>query len=248
MSIERRKAEDPEVMARMTRETHSILMVDDDARDRRVVTRALETAGIEVTSVADRAAAVEMLGAHGAYNLAILDVDLPDANGVELCHELSAQYDMPIIMLTAVSDERDAVHALDSGADDYVRKPFSARELIARVRSVLRRSHRDDALDGALNIGRLTLDSHSYRALIDGEPLPLTPTEYRLLAFLAQNVGRVMTRDELLQFVWGAGYEGEHHMLHVTVSRLRQKLGRVNSPSLIRTTPGIGYEFVAVPA
>jgi DNA-binding response OmpR family regulator len=234
----------------MRREQHTILMVDDDVRDRRVVTRALESAGIEVTSVANRAGAIEVLGEHGAYNLAILDVHLPDANGVELCHELSAQYDMPIIMLTAATDERDAVHALDSGADDYVRKPFSARELIARVRSVLRRTHRDPGLESSYNVGRLTLDSRSYRALIDGEPLPLTPTEYRLLAYLAQHADRVLTRDDLLAFVWGSGYEGEHHMLHVTVSRLRQKLGRFNSSNLIHTTPGIGYSFApgALPA
>jgi DNA-binding response OmpR family regulator len=229
----------------MRREQHSILMVDDDQRDRHVVTRALESAGIEVTSVPNRADAIEVLGEHGAYNLAILDVHLPDANGVELCHELSAQYDMPIIMLTAATDERDAVHALDAGADDYVRKPFSARELIARVKSVLRRAHRDPGLDSTYGVGRLTLDSRSYRALIDGNPLPLTPTEYRLLAYLAQNAGQVLTRDDLLHFVWGSGYEGEHHMLHVTVSRLRQKLGRFDSADLIRTTPGIGYAFVA---
>ena len=117
----------------MRREQHSILMVDDDVRDRTVVTRALESAGIEVTSVPNRADAIEVLGEHGAYNLAILDVHLPDANGVELCHELSAQYDMPIIMLTAAVDERDAVHALDAGADDYVRKPFHTGELRERV-------------------------------------------------------------------------------------------------------------------
>jgi DNA-binding response OmpR family regulator len=236
-------------MERMSRESHAILMVDDDARDRRIVTHALESAGIEVTSVSNRAGAIEMLGEHGAYNLAILDVHLPDANGVELCHELSAQYEMPIIMLTAASDERDAVHALDSGADDYVRKPFSARELIARVRSVLRRTHRhEDALDVRLTVGRLTLDAHSYRALVDDEPLPLTPTEYRLLSHLAQNAGRVMERNELLEYVWGPGYQGEHHMLHVTVSRLRQKLGRHESSGLIKTTPGIGYEFLAAGA
>jgi DNA-binding response OmpR family regulator len=220
-------------------------MVDDDQRDRSVVTRALAAAGLEVTSVPNRADAIEVLGEHGAYNLAILDVHLPDADGVELCHELSAQYDMPIIMLTAAVDERDAVNALDSGADDYVRKPFSARELIARVKSVLRRSHREAGLDAVVRVGRLTLDARSYRALIDGEPLSLTPTEYRLLAYLAQNAGQVLTRDDLLQFVWGAGYEGEHHMLHVTISRLRQKLGRYDGADLIRTTPGIGYAFVA---
>jgi DNA-binding response OmpR family regulator len=227
-------------------------MVDDDPRDRYVVTQALQSAGIDVTSVGDRAGAIEVLGEHGAYNLAILDVHLPDANGVELCHELSAQYDMPIIMLTAATDERDAVHALDSGADDYVRKPFSVRELIARVKSVLRRAHRDPGLSATYSAGRLTLDSRSYRASIDGEPLPLTPTEYRLLAYLAQNSGQVLTRDDLLQFVWGPGYAGEHHMLHVTVSRLRQKLGRYDGADMIRTTPGIGYSFVpeegAVPA
>jgi DNA-binding response OmpR family regulator len=138
------------------------------------------------------------------------------------------------------------VRALESGADDYMRKPFGTRELLARVQAVLRRTQTADGLlPPTINVGPLTLDSKSYRADIAGEPLPLTPTEYRLLAFLVQNVGRVLTHDQLLQYVWGAGYEGEHHMLHVTMSRLRQKLGRLSESGLIRTTPGIGYEFVA---
>jgi DNA-binding response OmpR family regulator len=229
----------------MKRGAPEILMVDDDPGIRRIVTRALESVNHRVHAVGDRAGAMQALSEHGAYDLAILDVNLPDANGLDLCEELRAAYDMPIVMLTVVVDELDVVRALESGADDYVRKPFGTRELVARIQSVLRRAQKDDkSLQQTIQVGPLQLDSGSYRALIDGERLPLTPTEYRLLAFLVQNAGRVLTHDQLLHFVWGAGYEGEHHMLHVTMSRLRQKLGRLAESGAIRTMPGIGYEFI----
>ena len=230
----------------MKRGTPEILMVDDDPGIRRGVSRALESANYRVEAVPDRASAIKILGEHGAFDLAILDVNLPDANGLDLCEEISASYDMPIVMLTVVVDEQDVVRALESGADDYVRKPFGTRELIARLQSVLRRTQKDDAsLQSVITLGPLQLDSASYRAVVDGERLPLTPTEYRLLAFLVQNAGRVLTHDQLLHFVWGSGYEGEHHMLHVTMSRLRQKLSKLAEAGSIRTMPGIGYEFVS---
>ena len=221
-----------------------ILMVDDDASIRRVVARSLQSAGFVVTAVPDRASALEALQEHD-FALAILDINLPDANGLELCAELRRTHDFPIVMLTIVADESDVVHALESGADDYVRKPFSTRELVARIQSVLRRVRRDETavLPPSLVFGELELDATSYRATVNGERLALTPTEFRLLGYLAQNAGRVLTHDQLLQYVWGAGYEGEHHMLHVTMSRLRQKLGKLEGAS-IRTMPGIGYEFV----
>jgi DNA-binding response OmpR family regulator len=149
-------------------------------------------------------------------------------------------------MLTVVVDETDVVRALESGADDYIRKPFGTRELLARVQAVLRRTQaQGQILQPKISVGPLTLDSKSYRASLAGEPLPLTPTEYRLLAYLVQNAGRVLTHDQLLTFVWGPGYEGEHHMLHVTMSRLRRKLARLSGAGMVRTTPGVGYEFVA---
>ncbi|MBI2724088.1 MAG: response regulator transcription factor [Chloroflexi bacterium] len=220
-----------------------VLLVDDDEAVRKVVLRTLEQAGIPAHAVPDARGARAALEAH-AYKIVILDIGLPDANGLELCSELLGAHDVSIIMLTAVIDESDIVRALNAGADDYVRKPFGTQELLARVRNVLRRTE-EAAVPPTISVGPIELDAKSYRARINEEPLPLTPTEYRLLAFLVQNVGRVLTHDQLLQSVWGAGYEGEHHMLHVTMSRLRQKLGKLSDGGLIRTTPGIGYEFVA---
>jgi two-component system KDP operon response regulator KdpE len=220
-------------------------MVDDDAGIRRVVSRALAGAGFDVVAVPDRVGALAAL-AQRRFGLVLLDVNLPDSNGLDLCAEVRGAYDVPIVMLTVVVDESDIVRALESGADDYVRKPFSTRELVARIQSVMRRARRDEtAADASLRAGTLELDAASYRATLHGERLPLTPTEYRLLAQLVQNAGRVLTHDQLLTFVWGAGYEGEHHMLHVTMSRLRGKLGRHADAGTIRTMPGIGYEFVA---
>lgn len=232
----------------MRRGTPSILLVDDDAGIRKVVVRALEPAGLDVDDVGDGAGARAALKQR-RYNLAILDVNLPDVNGLDLCQEIHDNYDIPVVMLTVVADENDIVRALESGADDYVRKPFGTRELVARIQAVLRRAQVDKTLlKATLAAGPLRLDSASYRAHVDGETLALTPTEYRLLAFLVQNAGRVLTHDQLLYFVWGAEYEGEHHMLRVTMSRLRQKLARhAEAASLIRTMPGVGYELVAEP-
>lgn len=222
----------------------AVLLVDDDPGIRRVVIRTLESQGIKVAAAQDCAAARSALEER-EFALAILDINLPDGSGLDLCEEIHRDYEIPVLMLTVVVDEGDVVRALESGADDYVRKPFGTRELLARVQAVLRRTQKQEGvLPSTINAGPLTLDSKSYRANVDGEPLPLTPTEYRLLAFLVQNVGRVLTHDQLLHFVWGPGYEGEHHMLHVTMSRLRQKLARLSDPGLIRTAPGIGYEFV----
>jgi DNA-binding response OmpR family regulator len=147
-------------------------------------------------------------------------------------------------MLTVVVDESDIVRALESGADDYVRKPFGTRELVARIQSVLRRAGAEEAVSPqVIAEGPLRLDQPRRRIEVNGEPMTLTPTEYRLLALLVTNAGRVLAHDELLNRVWGEGYEGEHHMLHVTISRLRQKLARATKLPMIRTMPGVGYEF-----
>ena len=225
-----------------------VLLIDDDAGVRKVVTRALEPAGFEVVQAPDAATARrELAGDH--FALAIVDVNLPDANGFDLCAEIARSFEFPIIMLTVVAEESDVVRALEAGADDYVRKPFGTRELVARVNAVLRRAQVEEgAPKTTIRAGPLELDAASYRAQVEGEVLPLTPTEYRLLAFLVQNTGRVLTHDQLLHVVWGPEYEGEHHMLRVTMSRLRQKLAHhADSNRLIRTMPGVGYEFVLTP-
>ena len=148
-------------------------------------------------------------------------------------------------MLTVLGEEQDVVRALESGADDYVRKPFGPRELTARVASVLRRAQPEsDAQASRIDAGALHLDAQSYRVRVGAESTTLTPTEFRVLAQLAQHAGQVLTHDELLETVWGREYAGEHHMLHVTISRLRQKLARLDDGTMIRTAPGLGYELV----
>ncbi|HEY8172240.1 MAG TPA: response regulator transcription factor [Dehalococcoidia bacterium] len=230
-------------MMAVRRGASDILIVDDDAGIRRVVTRALETAGYTARSVPDRASAIEELGER-SFALAILDVNLPDANGLDLCAEIHAAYGIPVVMLTVVVDEHDIVRALESGADDYVRKPFSTRELVARVQSVLRRAAPEEPAMQPLEAGPLRLDPDRHRVDVDGQPLTLTRTEFRLLALLVADAGHVLPHDQLLQEVWGVGYEGESHMLHVTISRIRHKLARVTDANLIRTVAGKGYEFI----
>jgi two-component system KDP operon response regulator KdpE len=231
----------------MNEEVTRILVVDDEPAVRKVVTRALEDAGYDVWPVPDRRNAMAALSKE-RFHLAILDVQLPDANGLDLCGELVRDHRLPVVMLTVVADEADAVRALESGAEDYVRKPFGVRELIARVASALRRAQSVDGTQAAIEAGALRLDPRSYRAQVGDAALPLTPTEFRLSALLAQNAGRVLTHDELLRQVWGREYAGEHHMLHVTISRLRQKLARLGDGASIRTIPGVGYELTTAGA
>ena len=221
-----------------------ILIVDDEPSIRRVVARALRDAGYAVDAAPDRAGALAALETNG-FDLAILDVQLPDGNGFDLCAEISRRYGLPIVMLTVLGEEQDVVRALESGADDYVRKPFGPRELTARVASVLRRAQPEsDAQASRIDAGALHLDAQSYRVRVGAESTTLTPTEFRVLAQLAQHAGQVLTNDELLETVWGREYAGEHHMLHVTISRLRQKLARLDDGTMIRTAPGLGYELV----
>lgn len=225
--------------------TPLVLLVDDDAENRKVLGQELARAGMRVISAGDGTTARETIS-EDEFSLVLLDDNLPDVSAFDLCREIHEAHNIPVVMLAVVMDESVVVRALESCADDYVRKPYRTRELLARVRAVLRRSKTNDRrLPPSIHSGLLTLDSKTFRADISGEPLPLTPTEYRLLAFLVQNVGEVITHDRLLELVWGSGYRGEHHMLHVTMSRLRSKLAALSGSDLIRTNPGVGYEFVA---
>jgi two-component system KDP operon response regulator KdpE len=218
-----------------------ILVVDDEASVRKVVARALHDAGYKVEAVGTRAGAIESLATR-RFDLALLDVQLPDGDGIELAGRIVERQHIPVIMLTMAADEQVAVRALRLGADDYVRKPFSAQELIARIASVLRRAQpAEDTGAGLVRAGDLVLDPDGHRARVGTTSLPLTPTEFRVLMYLAQHPDRVLGHDDLLGEVWGSEYRGEYHTLHVTISRLRQKLG--GSAALIRTIPGVGYEL-----
>ncbi len=222
-----------------------ILLVDDEPAIQRVVARHLKPGGITVVSALTCAEARGALDRH-EFSLVLLDIKLPDCNGLEFCEEICRSRRVPVVMLTVSADEDDVVRALAAGADDYLRKPFGGRELRARVEAVLRRwAASEDPLASTIEVGPLSLDPRNYRATIAGETLSLSPTEYKVLAFLVQNVGRVITHDELLRGVWGDGYDGEYHMLHVTMSRLQQKLTALSSGvTLIRNTPGVGYQLL----
>ncbi|HZT96408.1 MAG TPA: response regulator transcription factor [Chloroflexota bacterium] len=179
-------------------------------------------------------------------DIIILDVAMPGLNGFEVTQRLRARSDIPIILLTAKGLEEDKVRGLETGADDYIVKPFGPKELMARVDAVLRRTNAGtpESRDEIFDDGRLRIDFNARRAYLDGQPLELTPTEYSVLYHLVVNRGRVMPQEELLTKVWGREYRGEVQYLKVYVRRLREKLGdKTDPPSYIRTSRGAGYIF-----
>ena len=178
----------------------------------------------------------------------MLDVMLPGLDGFEVCRLVRERSSCPIIMLTAKGAEEDKVRGLRLGADDYVTKPFSAQELLARVEAVLRRARGGEGgeREETISLGDLSIDQQRKQVTLAGRELRLSPTEYRLLLCLAVNAGVVLSRDELLTQVWGKAYKGEDEILRVTLWRLRQKLAdNPSAPRFIVTRPGLGYMFAA---
>ena len=230
----------------------TVLTADDDPHLLRLVMRNLELEGYEVLTASDGQQALEQIKAH-APDLVLLDVMMPRMDGFTVCQQVRAFSAVPIIMVTARGQEQDKVHGLNLGADDYLTKPFGVDELLARVRAVLRRA-RFTASDRASasptsTIGEITIDYAQHLVTLAGQEVELTPTEYCILAYLAQNAGRVVTQDLLLEHVWGAEYMGESHILQVNVNRLRHKLEPDPSrPLYILTKVGIGYLIAAQPA
>ncbi len=236
----------------MTAKKTTILVVDDDVQLLKIVTHNLEAAGYQVRAVRDGAQALEAIE-RDAPLLVLLDVMLPRMDGFQVCQRAREFSAVPIIMITARGHGQDKVKGLDLGADDYLTKPFRVDELLARVRAVLRRTQfttngHAQSLRAATTIGELTIDYAQHRITKAGREVALTPTEYRILAYLAQNAGRVVTQDLLLEHVWGAEYVGESHMLRVNITRLRRKLETNPSrPRYLLTRPGIGYLLVRGP-
>jgi two-component system, OmpR family, KDP operon response regulator KdpE len=220
------------------------LVIEDDPIYARLLRLTLEGSGYNVTIASSGQAGLDALE-ELAPEVIILDVGLPDMDGYQVCRQVRSESDVPIIMLTSRSEERHKVQGLMEGADDYVTKPFGAAELLARLASVLRRSRlREEAASpGRLVAGELTIDIGAHRVLRDGEPVPLTATEFKLLGVLVRNVGRVLVSDELLRLAWGPGYEGDATLLRTTIRRLRQKLGEPSEGGLIQNVRGIGYVF-----
>lgn len=227
-----------------------IVTADDDPQLLRLITRNLEFEDYEVITASDGALALAEIE-RAAPDLVLLDVMMPKMDGFTVCQRVREFSSVPIIIVTARGQDQDKVKGLDLGADDYLTKPFSVDELLARVRAVLRRAQflGNDAAGGrttTTTIGELALDYAQHLVTLAGKELTLTPTEYRLLTYLAQNVGRVITQDLLLEHVWGEDYLGESHMLQVNVNRLRRKLEvDPTHPRYLKTKVGIGYMLVA---
>lgn len=219
-----------------------ILVVDDEATIRETLQYNLEKEGYDVVTAADGLEAVNMAREENA-DLIILDLMLPGLDGLSVCRVIRREQDTPIIMLTARTGEIDKIVGLESGADDYVVKPFSLGELLARVRAVLRRTT-DTRRPDVLEAGDLRLDLIGRRVTLAGRELALTPKEFDLLAALMRNAGVVLSRDLLLTKVWGYDYLGDSRTVDVHVRWLREKIEKdPSSPERIQTVRGVGYRF-----
>jgi len=227
------------------------MIVEDEAAFADALTVGLEREGFRVTVVGDGATALRQFEQIDP-DVVLLDVMLPGVSGLDVCREIRAASTVPIIMVTAKSEEIDAVLGLEIGADDYVTKPYRLRELIARIRSVLRRAEARDgepagagAGEGApLRVGDVTLDPERHEVIVRGEVVSLPLKEFELLALLLANAGRVLTRDTLIDRVWGSDYVGDTKTLDVHIKRLRSKIEPdPHNPTRIVTIRGLGYKY-----
>ena len=221
----------------------TILVVDDEPQIHRFLKPVLEAAGYTVDR-ADAATAALRSVASRAPDLVLLDLGLPDLDGQEALRQLRAFSTVPVIVLSARDREAEKIAALDSGADDYLEKPFGLGELLARIRTALRHRLAQAGVQEVFRSGNLTVDMVRRLVLLDGERVALSVREYTLLALLVANAGKVMTHRHLLTSVWGSAHAGDVQYLRVYVGQLRQKLAAAG-PSLIETEPGVGYRFTA---
>jgi DNA-binding response OmpR family regulator len=225
---------------------YRILVVDDEQRMARFIRLNLEHDGFRVTEAYDGTQALDKLRL-SMPDLVLLDVMLPDFDGFEVLKTIRSISTVPVIMVTAKSEEEERIHGLELGADDYVSKPFSPRELVSRVRAVLRRTEMtSESTHGIIEVDdQLKLDFDRHEVWVNGNLVNLRPTEYRLLYYLVQNAGWVVSHDQILTNVWGYEYREQPHYVRLYINYLRQKLGDdPNNPKYILTERGIGYRFV----
>jgi two-component system KDP operon response regulator KdpE len=219
-----------------------VLVVDDEPQIVRGLKIILRSAGYAVEAAENKADALALLAARPPDAL-VLDLVLPDGEGVEVCRAVRQWSRLPIVVLSAVGDEREKVRALDAGADDYVTKPFGTDELLARLRAVLRRSVGETG-SSVIELGDLVIDLADRRVVRAGDEVHLTPIEFELVRVLSQHQGRLVTHRQLLQEVWGPGYGQETHYLRVHVAHIRAKLEADPSrPRYLITEPGVGYRL-----
>jgi len=224
-----------------------ILLVEDEPAIAEAVAYALEDAGFEVDAVGDGGEALEA-SRRLDYDLMILDLLLPGMSGLNVCRTVRAESDLPILMLTARETELDRVVGLETGADDYVTKPFSIAELVSRVRALLRRRALDLSRNSGVRVvGGLRLDVNHHAATVEDRPLQLTPSEFRLLSLLATEPGRVFTREDLVRHLWQSDFLGDRRAIDVHISNLRRKLEpNPRQPRRLVTVRGSGYKLMAV--
>ncbi len=232
--------------------TRTILVVDDEPTLRETLAEALQADGLRVVTAADGREALERFRAHPP-DLVLLDLMLPQVSGIDVCRIMRRESAVPIIMLTAKDSEIDKVVGLELGADDYVTKPFSLRELLARIRAQMRRLDSAGTGSGAepdvprtghepLRLGAVTIDLAGHRLLRDGQALPIKPKAFELLSFLVRNPGQVFSRDQLLEKVWGYDYAGETRTVDVHVHWLRSAIeADPSQPRYLQTIRGTGY-------
>jgi two-component system KDP operon response regulator KdpE len=220
-----------------------VLVVDDEPQILRALQTTLRGAGYDVVTAATAEEALTVAAVQPPEAV-ILDLVLPDGSGVEVCRELRTWTSVPILILSAVGEEREKVAALDAGADDYVTKPFGVDELLARLRAAMRRAGPPG--DPVLLIGELVIDLEKRTVAMAGKPVQLTPHEFSMLRLLALNEGKLLTHQAILREVWGPAYQVESHYLHVYVSQLRRKIEPIPTrPRYLLTEPGAGYRLVA---
>ena len=223
----------------------TILVVDDEANIVELARMYLEQEGFRVQSAGDGARALEMI-ARQPPALMVLDLMLPGVDGWDVCRHVragSAAPDLPIVMLTARDDDVDKIVGLELGADDYVTKPFNPRELVARVKAILRRTRRAVHTKAPVHVGDVTIDPARHEVTIAGQPVGLRPKEFDLLLTLAEHRGIVLSREQLLNLVWGYDFYGETRTIDVHIAQLRKRLA--NSNTEIETVLGVGYKLVS---
>ena len=222
-----------------------ILVVEDEASFSEALEFLLGKEGFSVVTADNGATALKKFE-QGGVDLVLLDLMIPEVSGTEVCRQIRAKSRVPIIMLTAKDSEVDKVVGLEIGADDYVTKPYSSRELIARIRAVLRRNAGDslETENGVLTVGAVRMDIDRHHVSINGIPVSLPLKEFELLEFLMRNAGRVLTRMQLIDRVWGSDYVGDTKTLDVHIKRLRAKIETdPANPTLIQTVRGLGYKM-----
>jgi two-component system KDP operon response regulator KdpE len=218
-----------------------VLVIEDEPQLRFALRRYLEERGFSVREAADGPSGLSGFAAFRP-DIVLLDLMLPGLGGVDVCREIRREHTTPIIVLSALGEEKTKVQALDEGADDYLTKPFGMDELTARIRVALRHQASAGAGQAVITAGDLTLDLERRRTTVDGRQVHLTPTEYNLLRYLASNAGKVLTHPMILRSVWGPEFVGDTAVLRTCVAQLRDKLG--DAGALIKTEPRVGYRLV----